>query len=390
MAAIARRRLSGWAGPGDPGLMTARALELMAGADVIFHDRLIPPGALDGARVEAELIYVGKRPGCAQDGPQEEIDAPPGRGGPGGPERRATEGRRPVRLRPRRRGGRGPGRGRGAVRGRSGGHRRRCRAGLRRHPPDPPRGRLGGRLRDRPRGPRQGRDRCCSTGKRSPVFRHARPLPGRRAAARGRRAPGRGRRDPSEPAAAVERGTMAGQRTARDACRVARGGSAGLSPPPRSSPARWRRGASRSPGWSGAPSTGCAWSSPGRAPRPAASRRRCAGLAPRLSSCRRSGSSRGSIQREVRRRGELHSRVCAHLPDEPERRAALVRRALADEAGRDARALANATVAAIGPGTAAALAEHGIRADIVPERSVAEALSCPVAARPSRSPTAPC
>ncbi len=43
-------------------------------------------------------------------------------------------------------------------------------------------------------------------------------------------------------------------------------------------------------------------------------------------------------------------------------------------AGRDARALANATVAAIGPGTAAALAERGIRADVVPERSIAEAL----------------
>ena len=42
--------------------------------------------------------------------------------------------------------------------------------------------------------------------------------------------------------------------------------------------------------------------------------------------------------------------------------------------GRDARALANATVAAIGPGTAAALAEHGVIADIVPERFVAEAL----------------
>ena len=45
------------------------------------------------------------------------------------------------------------------------------------------------------------------------------------------------------------------------------------------------------------------------------------------------------------------------------------------EAGRDARALANATVAAIGPGTAAALAERGIQADIVPERSVAEGLA---------------
>ena len=45
-----------------------------------------------------------------------------------------------------------------------------------------------------------------------------------------------------------------------------------------------------------------------------------------------------------------------------------------EAAGLDARALANATVAAIGPGTAAALAEHGIRAEIVPERSIAEAL----------------
>jgi uroporphyrinogen III methyltransferase/synthase len=45
-----------------------------------------------------------------------------------------------------------------------------------------------------------------------------------------------------------------------------------------------------------------------------------------------------------------------------------------DAAGLDARALANATVAAIGPGTAAALAQRGIRADVVPERSVAEAL----------------
>ncbi|HEX6229899.1 MAG TPA: SAM-dependent methyltransferase, partial [Solirubrobacterales bacterium] len=50
------------AGPGDPGLMTARSLELIASADVIFHDRLIPPGALDGARADAELIYVGKAP----------------------------------------------------------------------------------------------------------------------------------------------------------------------------------------------------------------------------------------------------------------------------------------------------------------------------------------
>ena len=40
----------------------------------------------------------------------------------------------------------------------------------------------------------------------------------------------------------------------------------------------------------------------------------------------------------------------------------------------DARALAHARVAAIGPGTARALAEHGVVADVVPERSVAESL----------------
>jgi uroporphyrinogen III methyltransferase/synthase len=44
------------------------------------------------------------------------------------------------------------------------------------------------------------------------------------------------------------------------------------------------------------------------------------------------------------------------------------------EQGRDARALASATVAAIGPGTAAALREHGVIADVVGERAVAESL----------------
>jgi uroporphyrinogen III methyltransferase/synthase len=44
------------------------------------------------------------------------------------------------------------------------------------------------------------------------------------------------------------------------------------------------------------------------------------------------------------------------------------------EAGRDARAFAGVRVAAIGPGTAAVLREHGLIADIVPERFVAEGL----------------
>jgi uroporphyrinogen III methyltransferase/synthase len=52
--------------------------------------------------------------------------------------------------------------------------------------------------------------------------------------------------------------------------------------------------------------------------------------------------------------------------------------------GLDARALAGARVAAIGPGTAAALRENGVIADIVPERFVAEALLEALAAVPVR------
>lgn len=51
------------AGPGDPGLMTERAVELIARADVIVHDRLIPAEALALARPEAEVIDVGKEGG---------------------------------------------------------------------------------------------------------------------------------------------------------------------------------------------------------------------------------------------------------------------------------------------------------------------------------------
>ena len=62
------------AGPGDPGLLTARALELIASADVILYDRLIPVEALAGARPGAELRYVGKQ-GGGPFVPQEETEA---------------------------------------------------------------------------------------------------------------------------------------------------------------------------------------------------------------------------------------------------------------------------------------------------------------------------
>ncbi len=51
------------AGPGDAGLLTARALELIARADTILYDRLIPAQALEGARAGAELLFVGKEGG---------------------------------------------------------------------------------------------------------------------------------------------------------------------------------------------------------------------------------------------------------------------------------------------------------------------------------------
>ncbi len=62
------------AGPGDPGLLTARALELIASADTILYDRLIPARALDGARTDAELLFVGKQ-GGGDSIPQEQTTA---------------------------------------------------------------------------------------------------------------------------------------------------------------------------------------------------------------------------------------------------------------------------------------------------------------------------
>lgn len=61
------------AGPGDPGLITSRGLDLLRRADVVVHDRLVGPELLREARPGAELVDVGKGPGHAAL-PQEEIN----------------------------------------------------------------------------------------------------------------------------------------------------------------------------------------------------------------------------------------------------------------------------------------------------------------------------
>ncbi len=51
------------AGPGDPELLTLKALRALQDADVILHDRLVPAAVLDIARRDAALICVGKAAG---------------------------------------------------------------------------------------------------------------------------------------------------------------------------------------------------------------------------------------------------------------------------------------------------------------------------------------
>ena len=62
------------AGPGDPDLITVRAMRLLEQADVVIHDRLIPHEVLGWCRSEATIIDVGKFPDHCRI-TQPEIDA---------------------------------------------------------------------------------------------------------------------------------------------------------------------------------------------------------------------------------------------------------------------------------------------------------------------------
>jgi len=58
------------AGPGDPDLLTLKALRAISNADIIFYDDLVTDGVLDRIRRDAERVFVGKRrgrPGIGQD-----------------------------------------------------------------------------------------------------------------------------------------------------------------------------------------------------------------------------------------------------------------------------------------------------------------------------------
>src|SRR4051812_15017752 len=77
------------AGPGDPELLTLKALRLIREADAVVHDYLVAPGILALARPDAEKVFVGKKGGgfCC---PQRDIE--------GTLIRLAREGKKVVRL----------------------------------------------------------------------------------------------------------------------------------------------------------------------------------------------------------------------------------------------------------------------------------------------------
>jgi uroporphyrinogen III methyltransferase/synthase len=352
--------------------MTKRSLELIARADVILYDRLVPAGALDGARADAELRYVGKSPG-AESVSQEEINAllvEHGRAG-------ATV----IRLK-----GGDP-----FVFGRGGEEAEAlAEAGI---PFEVVPGVTAGVAAPAYAGiPVTHRDDASAvafvTGHEDPAKEESAidwdalaAFPGTLVFYMGvRRLPEisarliEGGRAPAEPAAVVERGTLPGQRTvtaplAEIADAVA---GAGVKPPAVTlvgPVARLREG--------------LAWIEArplhGRRVVVTRARAQASALAATLRGLGADVVEAPAIRIEARPvEGDVarmadeiasYDLVCLTSPNG----VALLFDALAAR-GRDARALGGATVAAIGPGTARELRTHGIRPDIVPDRSVAESL----------------
>ncbi|MDX6586607.1 MAG: uroporphyrinogen methyltransferase / synthase [Solirubrobacterales bacterium] len=360
------------AGPGDPGLITVRALELIASADAILYDRLIPAGALDGAHPEADLVYAGKAPGDVAM-TQDEINAEL--------TERARRGQSVVRLK-----GGDP-----FVFGRGGEEAEACAAAGVDFEVVP--GVTAGVAAAAYAGiPVTHRDDASAvafvTGHEDPekpetaldwdalarfpgtlvLYMGVKNLPeiAKRLIDAGR--------DPGEPAAAIERGTLAGQRAAVAtletlAQEVER---QGLRPP---SILLFGRVAARR--------EEIAWLErrPLHGKRVVVTRARAqaSGMARTLEALGAEVIELPAIRieptidsDEVRAAVEsLHTYalVCVTSPNG----ARLLFEAM-DAQGRDARALSQAQVAAIGPGTARALRKHGVIADVVPERFVAEAL----------------
>ena len=301
---------------------------------------------------------MGKEPGAAALS-QEEINDAARRAGAAGQASGAPQGRRPVRVRARRRGGGGARGRRRSVRGRARRDGRSGRSGVRGDPGHAPRRRLGGGVRDRPRGPREARVGA-RLGRARPLPRHARALHGhqepaadRRAAdgggARSAGAGGGGRARDVSGTAHARRHAGGHRRAGRCRGRPTAGDHAGR---PGGRAARDDRAGS-----SDGHSTARWWRSRAPARRRAGWPRGCASWAPRWSRRPRSGSSRARSRARCSTRcariGE-YALVCLTSPNGV--------RLLFDalrETGQDARALAGATVAAIGPGTAAELERHG-------------------------------
>jgi uroporphyrinogen III methyltransferase/synthase len=360
------------AGPGDPGLMTVRGAELVASADVILYDRLIPQAALSGAREDAELVYVGKRPG-APEIPQSEIETTM--------VERARAGGSVVRLK----GGDPFVFGRGGeeaetlaaagvpfevVPGVTAGVAAPAYAGIPvTHREDASAvAFVAGHEDPSKDGSSIDWDALARFRGTLVLYMSVKRLPdvAARLIAGGRSA--------DEPAAAVERGTTPAQRTVSatladlpDAV-----SAAGIAPPAVMliGPVAARR---ETIGWlERRPLFGL---------RVVVTRARAqaSGLAATLAGLGADVIELPAIRVVPRidsaevsdAVGAIHSYalVCLTSPNGVR----LLFDAL-EAAGLDARALANATVAAIGPGTARTLAARGIRADVVPERSVAEGL----------------